>query len=82
MPGMTKNSCDRTFRVFTAEILIAFEKRNTGQGVYLPGERRGMEPVTMTPEELAEYLDKMPENMILRVTVQEDSHEPENDEEI
>ena len=45
----------------------------------LSGERSGMEPVVMTPEELAEYLTNMPENMILRVTVQEDSNEPKDD---
>lgn len=41
-----------------------------------------MEPVVMTPEELAEYLNNMPENVILRVTVQEDSDEPEDDREV
>lgn len=41
-----------------------------------------MEPVMMTTEELAAYLDNMPENMILRVTVREDSDEPEDDREL
>ena len=53
-----------------------------GRTLSLPGERSDMEPVVMTPEELAAYLDNMPENMILRVTMQEDSHEPENDKEV
>ena len=53
-----------------------------GGAVPLPGERSGMEPVVMTPEELAEYLKNMPENMILRVTVQEDSHGSENGEKV
>jgi hypothetical protein len=48
----------------------------------LPGGRSGMEPVVMTPEELAAYLDNMPENIILRVTTQEDSHESEDDEKV
>jgi len=53
-----------------------------GGALPLPGERSSMEPVVMTPEELAEYLDNMPENMILRVTMQEDSHESENGEKV
>lgn len=53
-----------------------------GGALPLPGERSGMEPVVMTPEELVEYLDNMPENMILRVTMQEDSHESENGEKV
>ena len=71
----TKNPCNQVLHQI-------FEKGYTGQAVHLPGERSGMEPVVMTPEELAEYLNNMPENMILRVAVQEDSDEPEDDRQV
>ena len=39
-----------------------------------------MEPMIMSAEELRAYLEELPEDVILRVTVQEDSHEPEDRE--
>ena len=40
-----------------------------------------MEPVVMTPEELKEFINNMPDDMILRI-VMEESHEPEDDRKV
>ena len=49
-----------------------------GREIPLSGERSRMEPIIMTVEELRAYIRDLPEDVILRVTVQEESHEPED----
>lgn len=44
----------------------------------LPGERGRMEPIIMTAEELRAYIRDLPDGVVLRVTIQEDSHESED----
>ena len=52
---------------------------HTGQAIGLPGERNRMEPTVMTAEELREYIQTLPADVILRVTIQEENDEPGQD---
>lgn len=55
---------------------------NSGQGESCPEKGRNMEPIIMTAEELRTYLQSLPDNVILRVTVQEEGDESERTETI
>ena len=55
---------------------------HTGQAIGLPGERNRMKPTVMTAEELREYIQTLPADVILRVTIQEDSDEPEDNRQV
>lgn len=50
--------------------------------MFSPGERSRMEPRVMTAEELREYLRTLPEQVIVRVTIQEDDDGAEQNESI
>lgn len=53
---------------------------NSGQDDSCPEKGRNMEPIIMTAEELRTYLQSLPDNVILRVTVQEEGDESERAE--
>ncbi len=55
---------------------------NSGQDDSCPEKGRNMEPIIMTAEELRTYLQSLPDNVILRVTVQEEGDESERTETI
>lgn len=52
---------------------------HTGLAIGLPGERNRMKPTVMTAEELREYIQMLPADVILRVTIQEENDEPGQD---
>ena len=55
-------------------------RSNSGQDDSCPEKGRNMEPIIMTAEELRTYLQSLPDNVILRVTIQEGSDESERAE--
>ncbi len=55
---------------------------DSGQDASCPEKGRNMEPIIMTAEELRTYLQSLPDNVILRVTVQEEGDESERTETI
>lgn len=57
-------------------------RSNSGQDDSCPEKGRNMEPIIMTAEELRTYLQSLPDNVILRVTVQEEGDESERAETI
>ena len=55
---------------------------DSGQGDSYPEKGQSMEPMVMTVEEFRTYIRSLPDNVILRVTIQEDSDESERAETI
>lgn len=55
---------------------------DSGQGDSCPEKGQSMEPMVMTVEEFRTYIRSLPDNVILRVSVQEDSDESESTEKV
>lgn len=82
MPPMKLMIPVTTMRMTSEPLIGRSQSSNSGQGDSCLEKGWNMEPMVMTAEELRAYLRSLPDDVILRVTVQEGSDEPDRTEKV